>query len=94
MTSFARRWRRSSGSERLPRLRDRKWRVSPGTSGESCRTGSPSSASILITRAPPSASNCAQKGTAMNWPNSTTSMPANGRDDASELDVGLIAALA
>ena len=79
MTAFARGWRRSSGSERLPRLRDRKWRVSPPGSGASWRTGSPSSDSIFVTRAPPSARSCAQNGTAMNWPNSTTSMPAKGR---------------
>src|SRR5262245_40546302 len=56
-----------------------KCRVSPGARGASMRTGSPSSDSILITWAPPSARSCAQYGTAMNWPNSTTSTPANGR---------------
>ena len=66
MTRAAFGWRRSSGSACLPRLRETKWRVSPGASCASCRTGSPSSASTLMTCAPPSASTWAQKGTAMN----------------------------
>src|SRR5437867_1400311 len=43
------------------------------------RLGSPSSGSILITWAPPSARTCPAHGTAMKWPNSTTVTPANGR---------------
>jgi aspartate oxidase len=41
--------------------------------------GIASSDSTLTTCAPPSARSCPQKGTAMNWPNSTTSIPAKGR---------------
>src|SRR5262245_15180323 len=74
----ASRWRRSSGSECLPRLRIRKWRLSPPPSGAMWRLGSPSSGSILTTCAPPSASTCPAHGTAMKWPNSSTVTPANG----------------
>src|SRR5262245_251031 len=42
------------------------------------RLGSPSSGSILMTCAPPSASTCPAHGTAMKWPNSSTVTPANG----------------
>ena len=72
-------WRSSSGKVCLPRLRLMKCRVSPGASGASWRTGSPSSGSILITWAPPCARSCAQNGAAMNCPNSTTSTPAKAR---------------
>ena len=34
---------------------------------------------LLSGQMPPEDAPQAQKGTAMNWPNSTTSMPANGR---------------
>src|SRR5439155_19756042 len=44
-----------------------------------CRLGSPSSGSILITCAPPSARIWPAHGTAMKWPNSSTVTPANGR---------------
>src|SRR5438876_4442604 len=43
------------------------------------RLGSPSSGSILMTCAPPSARICPAHGTAMKWPNSSTVTPANGR---------------
>ncbi len=66
------------GSECLPRLRERKMRVSPGPKGLKARVGSPSGASILMTVAPPSARSWAQNGTATNWPNSTTRIPVNG----------------
>ena len=78
MTVAASGCRRFSGSERLPRLREMNVRVSMGASGRRMRVGSPSSDSILMTSAPPSASNWAQNGTATNWPNSMTRTPWNG----------------
>src|SRR5262249_15526371 len=54
---------------------------SPPPSGAMWRLGSPSSGSILITRAPPSASTWPAHGTAMKWPNSITVTPSNGRSE-------------
>ena len=69
---------RESGNARLLRLREMNVRDSEGAIGLSRLVGSPSSASTLMTSAPPSPSNCAAYGTATNCPNSTTRTPANG----------------